>query len=353
MHHSVEDRNLRTKNKLDNADDQRQACLIASITLECLATRWNLGTHIWEIDIKTLASTNKFLFIGEFFGIIGISFAKTSFCLTLLRLAVQRWHKFLIWGCIISVNLFMWPCGITFFVGCTPMAKKWDDTIPGHCIDAMPVVYFAVFAGVWSAMTDFVLAVFPWFLVWNLQMRLHEKIGVCVCMSMGVLSGVFAIVKSAYLIPSFDDYTCKLNHATNPIQGSVLTPIFFSPLDKSTPLLIWSGSELAIVIMASSIPFLRLFWKEMQAKTNSSRSRSKSGYINGDYKLDHMKSYAKMGSSNHASAIRTQVRAEPKTQDDDSDKSILAQSRIMRTDEITIEHGLAKDMGHERTYEVV
>jgi hypothetical protein len=105
--------------------------------------------------------------------------------------------------------------------------------------------------------------------------------------------------------------------------------------------------------MASSIPFLRLFWKEMQAKTNSSRSRSKSGYINGDYKLDHMKSYAKMGSSNDASAIRTQVRAEPKTQDDDSDKSILAQSRIMRTDEITIEHGLAKDMGHERTYEVV
>lgn len=83
---------------------------------------------------------------------------------------------------------------------------------------------------VWSALTDFVLAAFPWFLVWNLQMRRVERIGVCICMSMGVLyvslslfrlipsavltvtsssSGIFALVKSAYLPPSLSDYTCK------------------------------------------------------------------------------------------------------------------------------------------------
>lgn len=111
--------------------------------------------------------------------------------------------------------------------------------------------------------------------------------------------------------------------------------------------------------MASSIPFLRLFWKEIHAKT-SSRSRTKSRYINGDYKMDHMNTYAKMGSSNQASGVRTQVRAEPVNKshvDDDSDKSILAQSRnvhqIMRTDEITVERGDAKDMGRQKTYEVV
>jgi hypothetical protein len=111
--------------------------------------------------------------------------------------------------------------------------------------------------------------------------------------------------------------------------------------------------------MASSIPFLRLFWKEIHAKT-SSRSRTKSGYINGDYKMDHMNTYAKMGSSTQASGVRTQVRAEPVNRnlvDDDSDKSILAQSRnvhqIMRTDEITVERGDAKEMGRQKTYEVV
>ncbi|KAB5518095.1 hypothetical protein GE09DRAFT_1066318 [Coniochaeta sp. 2T2.1] len=259
------------------------ACLVASVTLECLATNYGLGTHIFEItDFSLLPSANKYLFVGEFFGIIGIAIAKTSFCVTLLRLANERWHKLFIWFCIVTVNGFMWPCAITFFVGCTPLAKKWDDSVPGHCIDTLPIVNFAVFAGVWSALTDFLLAAFPWFLVWKLQMRRVERIGICICMSMGLLSGVFALVKSAYLPPSLSDYTYK-----------------------STPLLIWSASELSIVILASSIPFLRLFWKEIRAKT-SSRSRSKSGATNGyghgtngGYKMN---AYAKMNSGHRSDA---------------------------------------------------
>lgn len=120
---------------------------MASVTLECLSTQYGLGKHIFEItNFKALAKANMLLFVGEFFGIIGISIAKTAFCVTLLRLAVERWHKMLIWVCIISVNGFMWPCAITFFVGCTPLAKKWDDSIPGHCVDTTPIVYYAVFA---------------------------------------------------------------------------------------------------------------------------------------------------------------------------------------------------------------
>ena len=41
-------------------------------------------------------------------------------------------------------------------------------------------------------MTDFVLAVFPWVLIWNLQMRFVEKLGVCICMSMGLLYVLFS-----------------------------------------------------------------------------------------------------------------------------------------------------------------
>lgn len=107
-----------------------------------------MGMHIFEIvDFAALPQANKFLFVGEFFGIIGISLAKTSFCVTLLRLATKRWHKILIWACIVTVNGFMWPCAITFFVGCTPLEKKWDPTVEGTCVDNAPIVNFAVFAG--------------------------------------------------------------------------------------------------------------------------------------------------------------------------------------------------------------
>jgi len=36
---------------------------------------------------------------------------------------------------------------------------------------------------------DFVLAIFPWILIWHLRMRMVEKIGVGVAMSLGILYG--------------------------------------------------------------------------------------------------------------------------------------------------------------------
>ncbi|KAM7221722.1 hypothetical protein V8F06_002930 [Rhypophila decipiens] len=295
--------------------------LIISIVLECLATNYGLGLHFTDIlqdmsKLMQLPQANKYLFVGEFFGILGISFAKTSFCFTILRLCVQKWHKALIWFCIVTVNLVMWPCAISFFVGCTPVEKKFDDSVPGHCINTQPIIDFAVFAGVYSAVTDFILAIFPWFLIWNLQMRLVEKLGVCVCMSMGILSGVFAIVKSAHLPNSLADYTWL-----------------------STPLLIWSGAELAIVIMASSIPFLRLFWKEMKEKTTSARSRNKTGYANTGYKLDSV--HSKMGTHSRIQRSQKGTTNSKTLVDDSSDKSILAQSKnmagIMRSTEVVVE----------------
>ena len=42
---------------------------------------------------------------------------------------------------------------------------------------------------------DIVLALLPWKLVWPLNMRRKEKIGVIVAMSMGVFAGITAIIK--------------------------------------------------------------------------------------------------------------------------------------------------------------
>lgn len=99
---------------------------------------------------------------------------------------------------------------------------------------------------------------------------------------------------------------------------------------------------MAIVIMASSIPFLRLFWKEMKEKTTSGRSRNKTGYANTGYKLDSM--HSKMGTTSRIQ--RSQKGGNTSNSktlvDDSSDKSILVQSKnigagIMRSTEVVIE----------------
>lgn len=39
----------------------------------------------------------------------------------------------------------------------------------------------------WSAAMDFFLAIFPWFVLWGLNMKKKEKITICCSLSLGVL----------------------------------------------------------------------------------------------------------------------------------------------------------------------
>jgi len=58
--------------------------------------------------------------------------------------------------------------------------------IPGACVPDMTDTLCAPCLA-YSGLMDIVLALLPWSVVWNLQMRKKEKIGVAVAMSMGVL----------------------------------------------------------------------------------------------------------------------------------------------------------------------
>jgi hypothetical protein len=42
-------------------------------------------------------------------------------------------------------------------------------------------------SAVWSAIMDISLALLPWQILWKLQMRTAEKIGVGIAMSLGIL----------------------------------------------------------------------------------------------------------------------------------------------------------------------
>jgi len=58
---------------------------------------------------------------------------------------------------------------------------------------------------------DFLLSAIPILLLWNLRIDKKEKFGVCVAMSLGVLAGIAAAIKTSYmeLITRGADLTCK------------------------------------------------------------------------------------------------------------------------------------------------
>jgi hypothetical protein len=139
------------------------------------------------------------------FSIAGIILSKVSFGLTLLRLT-DGWLKVYVWFAIATLFLFAVPVAVLPWVLCKPITKTFVDILPGTCIDKNPSVRYGRFqAGsyaklrrcetiawltymvAWAAIMDISLALMPWKILWNLQMRFAEKIGVGIAMSLGIL----------------------------------------------------------------------------------------------------------------------------------------------------------------------
>ncbi|KAF2281080.1 uncharacterized protein EI97DRAFT_429157 [Westerdykella ornata] len=202
-----------------------------------VSAKYGMGKRHDDLDMSTFVLMYKFLFLGEFFTLLAIPASKTSFAITLLRIATKKWQKAFIWFVIVTLNIVYWVCAILLLVQCQPIAKNWDKDMPGSCWNSSYQDNYSIFAGAYSALLDFVLATFPCVIIWNLQMNKKEKIGVTVAMSLGCLAGITASVKTSYLpgVGNFKDLTYDL-----------------------ADLLIWSMAEVAVTIMAASIPFFRV-----------------------------------------------------------------------------------------------
>ncbi|CAN9173621.1 unnamed protein product [Alternaria alternata] len=221
--------------------------LLAQAAITQAGQQLGFGKRTEDIPVKYLTTVALGMSVAASISCFASTFSKISFGVTLLRLTTGylRWF---VWFCIVTLFLIMLPSALATWVQCHPMEKAWNDTIPGTCWDPSHSINYGIFNAAWCAAADFALALLPWYLIWGLQLRLREKIGVGIAMSMGVLSGVCAIVKGVYVI--------QLGQGDFSFNGKELT--------------IWTAVETATAIIAASIPILRVFFKE----TISSYSRS-------------------------------------------------------------------------------
>lgn len=108
---------------------------------------------------------------------------------------------------MVAVAVPCFFCALFDFIRCEPVAHVWDPTVDGTCwISTEGFTSLSLTVGgktqyqhsqlddglltgniVASASADFVLAVLPWFILWNLQMRRKEKILIASSMSLGFL----------------------------------------------------------------------------------------------------------------------------------------------------------------------
>ncbi|RAK95486.1 uncharacterized protein BO80DRAFT_486877 [Aspergillus ibericus CBS 121593] len=152
---------------------------------------------------------------------------------------------------------------LSVFLQCNPTKMLWDPSVEGTCWDAAVFDDFMYWVSAYTTITDIVLAVVPVSVFWKLQMRFSTKLGVCIMMSLTLLSAIVTIVKATYLH--------LFTQRTDPLHDVVT-------------LVIWGLIEQNVVIVAACIPTLRSFFriafgtKGSRSGNTSSRTRSGSGF---------------------------------------------------------------------------
>ncbi|KKF95838.1 hypothetical protein CFO_g1800 [Ceratocystis platani] len=178
---------------------------VANVCMSEFNARIGMGTHIYYIDVTDLSRLALLGNISGFISIFASIFSKISFAVTLLRITKGIWRD------------------------------------------------YGIFSAALSGLIDLLLAMLPWKIIWGLQMRTKEKIGVGAAMSMGMFACVTACVKASK-VPSLGsgDFTYH-----------------------GAELVIWAAAEVGTSMMAASIPVLRVLITRMKTTyLNSGEKRS-------------------------------------------------------------------------------
>jgi hypothetical protein len=114
---------------------------------------------------------------------------KFSIGVFLLRIAVARTHRVIIWTAILVVELYGTFYFFLFVLQCRPSAYFWTQYTGGKglCINPKILVDATYAYSAISCVVDWTLAIVPAFMVWGLQMNTRTKISAVLVLALGAV----------------------------------------------------------------------------------------------------------------------------------------------------------------------
>ncbi|KAK2012024.1 hypothetical protein LZ32DRAFT_692133 [Colletotrichum eremochloae] len=201
-----------------------------------------LGTRDDDMTQATSIEGYKILLIWQALYVASLSFIKSSICITLLRITNQKIYIYILRG-LVAFSFLLSGSGLIFiFNQCHPLDRYWDDRVPGTCMPTIIVTVLSYAVSVVNVIIDFTVAIIPFFLLRNVQMRSRLKFYVRLILGLGILAGVASIIRVPF------------------------TSAYMSPNDVlyySGNIILWTIVEGGIGIIAGSLPTLRAFFKRL------------------------------------------------------------------------------------------
>ncbi|KAL7935633.1 hypothetical protein V8C35DRAFT_259354 [Trichoderma chlorosporum] len=153
--------------------------IFVALSIWC-STKLGLGKHYQDADLLKLPQLLYLLPVGQFFAIIAISVSKSSFILKLLKLMTLTCQKATLWLMLVTINASMSSVAVVQFFQCSVAPA------PGRVKNDVVIGQESYAAGYPAAM-DLILTAFPAILIWKLQMKSSDKLGIIASMSLGVV----------------------------------------------------------------------------------------------------------------------------------------------------------------------
>ncbi|KAF4625684.1 hypothetical protein G7Y89_g12482 [Cudoniella acicularis] len=243
---------------------------LVGLSMGMTAEHFGLGKHIDSITSDdAIYQAVKWDYVQSLPLGLAAMFTKISIFIFMNRVFVNTQTKWTWRWTLHFVNVVNIVANIisatTVLAQCTPVQKLWDPSIPGTCWPPKKQMAFGIFQGVASAFCDLVFSGLPVVFLWNVQISVRIKVGICSLMGLGLFTAACAIVRT--YIANTEDYA----------------DITYNDL----PWNIWIDMETICGIVAACLPTIRPLLKEVFLKTSSLLS-----YFSGK---PHMESFSNPG----------------------------------------------------------
>ncbi|KFH48399.1 hypothetical protein ACRE_006550 [Hapsidospora chrysogenum ATCC 11550] len=220
--------------------------------------RYGLGD---AVDYAVLANFLQSLYATIFAYTITHFSVKFSIIFQCKRIFTERRAQRHFLALMVYLAVYGAFCLASTIITCWPVAKYWDDSIPGGCIDRSALHY--AFAGI-NIVNDILLLVSPMPFLHSLQIARRVKfvlMGVFTCG--GLLTFIYA---SACIVAIIRLHSLYVNNSA---------PIDQQPL-SGVDIAIWSGLEINVGIMCACAPALKPFFVKIFPRLISTSSSSSS-----------------------------------------------------------------------------
>ncbi|TVY40375.1 Satratoxin biosynthesis SC1 cluster protein [Lachnellula occidentalis] len=159
------------------------------------------GVHTTHLDPANVPIGVEWWWVCEPVYVVANMGLKASIGVLLLKIAVSKIHRAIIWTVLIVTEVY---CVVFFFLfvfQCTPVNYFWTrySGATGHCINPIITINAVYAYSAISCWADWTISILPVFLVWNLQMNSRTKVSVACILLVCAIASTATIIRIPYI----------------------------------------------------------------------------------------------------------------------------------------------------------